>query len=77
LTKANKYWLPLQLRISGETNSKHFTRVLMTISRMSIDIIGPVDKEFKNVQAKFVNMNSIDRTLKIVFEPLMELTCPL
>jgi hypothetical protein len=37
---------------SGETVSRHFTRVLMAVSRMAIDIINPIDREFKNVPRK-------------------------
>ena len=33
---------------SGETISRHFTRVLMAISRMMIDIINPIDREFRD-----------------------------
>ena len=29
---------------SGETVSRHFTRVLITVSRMAIDIINPIDR---------------------------------
>jgi hypothetical protein len=37
---------------SGETVSKHFTRVLMAVSRMAIDIINPIDREFRDVPRK-------------------------
>jgi hypothetical protein len=37
---------------SGETVSRHFTRVLMAVSRMAIDIINPIDREFRNVPSK-------------------------
>jgi hypothetical protein len=37
---------------SGETVSKHFTRVLMAVSRMMIDIINPIYREFKDVPNK-------------------------
>ena len=37
---------------SGETISRHFTRVLMVVSRMAIGIINPIDKEFRDVLRK-------------------------
>jgi hypothetical protein len=37
---------------SGETVSRHFTRVLMAVSRIAIDIINPIDMEFRNVPSK-------------------------
>jgi hypothetical protein len=37
---------------SGETVSRHFTRVLMAVSRMAIDIINPIDREFRDVSSK-------------------------
>jgi hypothetical protein len=37
---------------SGEMVSRHFTRILMVVSRMAIDIINPIDREFKNVPRK-------------------------
>jgi hypothetical protein len=40
---------------SGETVSRHFTRVLMAVSRMAIDIINPIDREFKNVPRKILD----------------------
>jgi hypothetical protein len=41
-----------------ETVSRHFTHVLMAISRMAIDIINPIDKEFtqfRDVPSKIHN----------------------
>ena len=43
--------LPLGDRIVL-TISRHFTRVLMAVSRMMIDIINPIDREFKDVLSK-------------------------
>jgi transposase len=37
---------------SGETVSRHFTHVLMAVSRMTIDIINPIDREFRDVSSK-------------------------
>ena len=37
---------------SGKTISRHFTRVLMDVSRMVIDIINPIDIEFMDVSSK-------------------------
>ncbi|XP_059451159.1 protein ALP1-like [Corylus avellana] len=37
---------------SGETISRHFTSVLMAVSRMAIDIINPIDREFRDVPSK-------------------------
>jgi hypothetical protein len=37
---------------SGKTISRHFTRVLIVISRMTIDIINPIDMEFRDVPSK-------------------------
>jgi hypothetical protein len=37
---------------SGETVTRHFTRVLMAVSRMVIDIINPIDRESRDVQSK-------------------------
>jgi hypothetical protein len=37
---------------SGETISRHFTRVLMVFSRMEIDIINSIDIEFRDVSSK-------------------------
>jgi hypothetical protein len=37
---------------SGETVSRHFTRVLMAVSRMTIDIINPIDRKFRDVSSK-------------------------
>jgi hypothetical protein len=37
---------------SGETVSRHFTRVLMAVSRMVIDIINPIDSEFRDALSK-------------------------
>ena len=36
----------------GETVSKHFTRVLLAVSRMAIDIINHIDREFRDVPSK-------------------------
>jgi hypothetical protein len=36
----------------GETVSKHFTHVLMAVSRIAIDIINPIDGEFRDVPSK-------------------------
>ena len=37
---------------SGEIVSRHFTRVLMAVSRMTIDIFNPIDREFRDVPRK-------------------------
>ena len=37
---------------SGETVSRHFTRVLMAVSRIAIDIINHIDREFRDVLSK-------------------------
>jgi hypothetical protein len=37
---------------SGETISRHFIRVLMVVSRMTIDIINLIDRKFRDVQSK-------------------------
>jgi hypothetical protein len=37
---------------SGENVSRHFTHVLMIVSRMTVNIIDHVDWEFKNVLSK-------------------------
>jgi hypothetical protein len=37
---------------SGEIVSRHFTCVLMVVSRMTIDIINPIDREFRYVPSK-------------------------
>jgi hypothetical protein len=37
---------------SGETVSKYFIRVLMAVSRMAIDIINPIDREFRDIPSK-------------------------
>jgi hypothetical protein len=37
---------------SGETVSRHFTRVLIAVSRMAIDIINLIDTEFRDVPSK-------------------------
>ncbi|XP_042960172.1 uncharacterized protein LOC122295163 [Carya illinoinensis] len=37
---------------SGETISRHFNNVLMSISRMTVDIINPTDREFKDIPKK-------------------------
>jgi hypothetical protein len=37
---------------SGETISRHFIRVLIAVSRMAIDIINPIDREFMDVPSK-------------------------
>jgi hypothetical protein len=57
----------------GKTVSRHFTRILMAVLRMTIDIINPINREFRDIQAKFVMMSSIGHTSKFIFEPLMEL----
>jgi DNA repair protein RadC len=57
----------------GKTVSRHFNCVLMAISRMTIDIINPIDREFRNVPRKFMMMSGIGHTSKIVLEPLMKL----
>jgi hypothetical protein len=36
----------------GKTFSRHFTCVLMVVSKMAVDIIDPIDREFKNVPSK-------------------------
>jgi hypothetical protein len=40
---------------SGETVNRYFTRVLMAVSRMTIDIINPIDREFRDVPSKIRN----------------------
>ena len=37
---------------SGETVSRHFTHILMVVSRMTIDIINPINIEFRDVPSK-------------------------
>jgi hypothetical protein len=37
---------------SGETVSRHFTCVLMAVSRMTIDIINSIDWEFRDGSSK-------------------------
>jgi predicted chitinase len=37
---------------SRETVSRHFTCVLIVISKMTIDIINPIDREFRDVPRK-------------------------
>jgi hypothetical protein len=37
---------------SGETVTRHFTRVLMAVSRMAIDINNPTNREFRDVPSK-------------------------
>jgi hypothetical protein len=39
----------------GETVSRHFTRVLMVVSRMAFDIINPIDGEFRDISSKIRN----------------------
>jgi hypothetical protein len=36
----------------GETISRHFIHVLIVVSRMTIDIINPIDREFMDVSSK-------------------------
>jgi len=43
------------LYYARETISRHFTCVLMVVSRIAVDIIDHIDREFKNVPSKILN----------------------